>query len=136
VAGQPIDYVFLGSCTNSRLEDIEEAARIVAGRSIHPDIHFVVTPGSKQTYLAASAAGHLDRLVAAGALVTPPGCGACVGTQGTVPATGERVLSTMNRNFRGRMGNPSAEIYLSSPLVAAYTALLGRLPEVEELASS
>jgi 3-isopropylmalate/(R)-2-methylmalate dehydratase large subunit len=133
VAGQQIDYVFLGSCTNSRLEDIEEAARVVAGKAIHPDVHFVVTPGSKQTYLAASAAGYLDRLTEAGALVTPAGCGACVGTQGTVPASGERVLSTMNRNFKGRMGNPDAEIFLSSPLVAAHTALLGRLPEVKEL---
>jgi 3-isopropylmalate/(R)-2-methylmalate dehydratase large subunit len=133
VAGERIDYVFLGSCTNSRLEDIREAATVVAGRSIHPDVHFVVTPGSKQTYLEASRAGYLDILTEAGALVTPPGCGACVGTQGTVPATGERVLSTMNRNFKGRMGNPAADIYLSSPLVAAHTALRGRFPEVDEL---
>lgn len=133
VAGQPIDYVFLGSCTNSRLEDIAEAARVVRGRSIHPDVHFVVTPGSKRIYLAASSAGYLDQLTEAGALVTPPGCGSCVGTQGTVPASGERVLSTMNRNFQGRMGNPRAEILLSSPLVAAHTALLGHLPRPEEL---
>ena len=97
----------------------------MAGKSLHPDVHFVVTPGSRGVYLEASAAGYLDRLTEAGALITPPGCGACVGTQGTVPATGERVLSTMNRNFKGRMGNPGAEIFLSSPLVAAHAALLG-----------
>lgn len=135
VAGERIDYVFLGSCTNSRLEDIKEAAQVVSGRSVHPDLHFVVTPGSKQTYLAASQAGYLDVLIQAGALVTPPGCGACVGTQGIVPASGDKVLSTMNRNFKGRMGNPGAEIFLSSPLVAAYTALYGRFPRVEELTS-
>jgi len=133
IAGQEIDYVFLGSCTNSRLEDIEEAARVVAGRTIHPDVHFVVTPGSRQTYLEASAAGFLDQLTEAGALVTPAGCGSCVGTQGTVPASGERVLTTMNRNFKGRMGNPDADIFLSSPLVAAHTALRGRIPRVAEL---
>lgn len=134
VAGEPITYVFLGSCTNSRLEDIREAAEVVAGGTVHPDVNFVVTPGSKEVYLAALAEGHIETLTSAGALVTPPGCGACVGTQGIVPASGERVLSTMNRNFRGRMGNPAAEIFLASPLVAAHTALLGRFPHVCDLA--
>lgn len=135
VGGEPIDYVFLGSCTNSRLEDIREAAAVVAGRKVDPSVNFVVTPGSKQIYLAALEEGHIGALTDAGALVTPPGCGACVGTQGIVPATGERVLSTMNRNFKGRMGNPAAEIFLSSPLVAAHAALLGRFPHVGELAA-
>ncbi|GHF69832.1 3-isopropylmalate/(R)-2-methylmalate dehydratase large subunit [Amycolatopsis bartoniae] len=133
VAGQRVDYVFIGSCTNSRLEDIAEVAGVLADRPVHPDVHCVVTPGSRQTYLEASRRGYLDVLTQAGALVTPPGCGACVGTQGTVPAGGERVLSTMNRNFRGRMGNPDAEIFLSSPLVAATAAVLGRFPATKEV---
>ncbi|MEZ0090324.1 aconitase/3-isopropylmalate dehydratase large subunit family protein [Streptacidiphilus sp. EB129] len=132
-AGERIDYVFLGSCTNGRLEDIAEAARIVRDRSVHPDVHFLVTPGSSRVYAEALRLGYLETLTRAGALVTPAGCGACVGTQGTVPAAGERVLSTMNRNFRGRMGNPDADIYLSSPLVAASAALIGRIPSADEL---
>jgi 3-isopropylmalate/(R)-2-methylmalate dehydratase large subunit len=133
ISGQRIDYVFIGSCTNSRLEDIAEVARILDGRTVHSDVHVLVTPGSKQTYVEAARLGYIETLTEAGALVTPPGCGACVGTQGTVPANGDKVLSTMNRNFKGRMGNPDAEIYLSSPLVAANTALTGRIPTAAEL---
>ncbi|KOX14235.1 aconitase/3-isopropylmalate dehydratase large subunit family protein [Nocardiopsis sp. NRRL B-16309] len=133
LAGKRVDYVFIGTCTNGRLEDIAEAARVVRGREIDPTVHFVVTPGSRDTYLDAVAAGHVDTLVRAGALVTPPGCGACVGTQGSVPETGSTVLTTMNRNFKGRMGNGGADIYLSSPLVAASAALVGHFPDGEEL---
>ncbi|AZM53086.1 3-isopropylmalate dehydratase large subunit [Streptomyces sp. WAC 01529] len=132
-AGTPISYVFLGSCTNSRLEDIAEAAAVVRGHRVRQGTQFVVTPGSNDIYRAAMRAGHIDTLLEAGAVVTPAGCGACVGTQGPLPARGENVLSTMNRNFRGRMGNPEANIYLSSPLVAAVTALCGAVPGVEDL---
>ncbi|MEK9499316.1 3-isopropylmalate dehydratase large subunit [Photorhabdus sp. P32] len=133
LSGQKIDYVFIGSCTNSRLEDIAEVAAILDKHCVHQDVHCIVTLGSKRVYLEAMRRGYIEKIVSAGALVTPPGCGACVGTQGTIPAKGERVLSTMNRNFQGRMGNSEAEIYLSSPLVAANVALHGRVPLITEL---
>lgn len=131
--GQAINYVFIGSCTNSRLEDIAEAARVLAEAPVHRDVLCLVSPGSRDVYLEAMAQGHIDTLVRAGAIVTPPGCSACLGTQGSIPASGDRVLSTMNRNFLGRMGNPEAEIFLASPLVAAHTAIRGEIPAAEEL---
>jgi 3-isopropylmalate/(R)-2-methylmalate dehydratase large subunit len=133
VAGTPIDYVFLGSCTNSRLEDIAQAAALVSGRRVSSRTQFVVTPGSRSIYQAAMRAGYIDTLLDAGAVVTPPGCGTCVGTQGPLPARGDNVLSTMNRNFQGRMGNAEASIYLSSPVVAAATALMGAIPSMGDL---
>lgn len=132
-AGQPIDYVFVGTCTNGRLEDLREVARVVKGRQIAPGVHCVVTPASRTVYQQAMHEGIIDALMSAGAIVTPPGCGACVGTQGTIPADGDAVFSTMNRNFRGRMGNPKADIWLGSPLVAAHVALTGRIPRLEDL---
>ncbi|MCX4789030.1 aconitase family protein [Streptomyces sp. NBC_01221] len=132
-AGTPIDYVFLGSCTNSRLEDIAQAAATVKGHQVSTRTQFVITPGSMGVYREAMHAGYIDTLIDAGAVVTPPGCGTCVGTQGPLPARGDNVLSTMNRNFRGRMGNAEANIYLSSPAVAAATALLGAIPTVKEI---
>jgi 3-isopropylmalate/(R)-2-methylmalate dehydratase large subunit len=132
-AGQPIDYVFIGSCTNGRVDDLAEAAAIFRDRAVARNVHCVVTPGSLNVYREALSSGVIDRLVAAGAIVTPPGCGACVGTQGTVPASGDRVLSTSARNFRGRMGSRTARIWLSSPAVAASTALLGHIPNPEEM---
>lgn len=133
VAGTKIDYVFLGSCTNSRFEDIAEAAAVVSGEQVRPRTQFVVTPGSLDVYRRALAAGHIQTLLDAGAVVTPPGCGACVGTQGPIPARGDNILSTMNRNFRGRMGNPESNIYLSSPAIAATTALIGAIPDLDEV---
>lgn len=132
-AGQEIDYVFVGSCANSRLEDLRELAAVLAENPVHDDVHCVVTPGSREVMLSALSEGLIETITRAGAVVAPPGCGACVGTQGTVPASGDRVLSTMNRNFKGRMGNSEAQIWLSSPLVAATTAVLGRIPKPEEL---
>jgi 3-isopropylmalate/(R)-2-methylmalate dehydratase large subunit len=131
--GLPINYVFVGSCTNSRLEDIAETAAVLHGQKVHPNVHMLVTPGSKRIYLEALNRGYIESLVMAGAIVTPPGCGACLGTQGSIPATGDRVLSTMNRNFLGRMGNREAEIYLASPLVAARAAIEGRIPSSSDL---
>ena len=127
-AGEPVNYVFIGSCTNSRLEDIAEAARIMDGRTVHPNVHVLVTPGSKAVLLEAMALGYVETLTRAGAIVTPPGCGSCLGTQGSVPARGDRVLTTMNRNFLGRMGNAEADIFLASPVVAAHAALSGAIP--------
>lgn len=132
-AGQPLQYVFVGTCTNGRLEDIAAVAAVVEGRRLHDSVHLVVTPGSRQIYLDCLRLGYLETLVRAGAVVSPPGCGACVGTQGTIPADGDHVLTTMNRNFKGRMGNPNAKIWLASPSVAAHAALLGRIPRTSEL---
>lgn len=126
--GVKFDYIFIGSCTNSRLEDIKEVAEVVEGKVIHPDVHCLLTPGSKSVYLHAIEAGYIDTLIRSGIIVTPPGCGACVGTQGTIPADGEKVLSTMNRNFKGRMGNGNADIFLCSPRTAAMVALNGTVP--------
>lgn len=134
-AGTPIDYVFVGSCANSRLEDICMVVDTLAGRKVHPDVHMVVTPGSRAIYLSAVRDGLVEALINAGALVTPPGCGSCVGTQGTIPSDEDRVLSTMNRNFIGRMGNPLARIWLSSPRIAAETAVQGRIPRLADLKS-
>lgn len=131
--GQRIDYVFVGSCTNSRLEDIAEVAGILDGHQVHPTVHCLVTPGSQHVYLEALERGYIEAIIRSGAIVTPPGCGSCLGTQGSIPASGDRILSTMNRNFLGRMGNPESEIYLSSPLVAAHTAIQGQIPTVKEL---
>lgn len=127
-AGEPVNYVFIGSCTNSRLEDIAEAARVMDGRTVHPGVHVLVTPGSRSVLLEAMALGYVETLTRAGAIVTPPGCGSCLGTQGSVPARGDRVLTTMNRNFLGRMGNAEADIFLASPVVAAHAALSGHIP--------
>jgi 3-isopropylmalate/(R)-2-methylmalate dehydratase large subunit len=132
-AGQEIDYVFFGSCANARLEDMCEFAEILTRAPVHPRVHCVVTPGSQSVYLAALRSGVVERITQAGGLLMPPGCGPCVGTQGTIPASGDRVLSTMNRNFRGRMGNADAKIWLASPLVAAYTAIMGRIPGTADL---
>lgn len=123
-----VNYVFIGSCTNSRIEDLREIADILRDRQVRVGVQMVVTPGSLGVFLQASAEGVIEVLVRAGAVVTPPGCGACVGTQGPLPARGDVVLSTMNRNFQGRMGNPDAEIYLASPLVAATAAITGFIP--------
>lgn len=132
-SGISINYVFVGTCTNSRLEDIAEVAEVLDGGRVHQDVHMLVTPGSRAVYLEAMRLGYIEKLATAGAIITPPGCSACLGTQGSIPASGDRVLSTMNRNFLGRMGNKEAEIYLSSPLVAARTAIEGRIPTVDDL---
>ncbi|MDF5723205.1 MAG: aconitase/3-isopropylmalate dehydratase large subunit family protein [Rhizonema sp. PD37] len=131
--GQKINYVFIGSCTNSRLEDIAEVARVLAEEKVHPKVHCLVTPGSEAIYLEALHLGYIETIMRAGGIITPPGCGACLGTQGTIPATGDRVLSTMNRNFLGRMGNPKADIWLASPLIAAHTAIRGEIPGTGDL---
>ena len=131
--GEKVDYVFIGSCTNSYLEDIAEVAAVFENALVHSDVYCLVTPGSKRIYRDAMRLGYIDTLLRAGAVVTPPGCSACLGTQGSIPASGDRVLTTMNRNFLGRMGNPEAEISLSSPLVAAHAAICGEFPNPDNL---
>jgi len=127
--GVKIDQVSISSCTNARLEDLHVAARILAGKTVHPGTRLVVTPASREIYLDAMADGTLRTLVEAGATINPPGCGPCVGVHQGVLADGEACLATHNRNFRGRMGNPAGFIYLASPATAAATALAGEIAD-------
>ena len=123
--GVPIHQVYLGACTNARAEDIATFADIVRGEARARNTRVIVTPASKEAYRQALAAGHLQTLVDFGAMINSPGCGACPGVHGGVPGDGENVLSTQNRNYTGRMGNPSSFVYLGSPATAAATALYG-----------
>jgi len=125
VAGTPIQQGFLGTCTNGRLEDLGIAAGILQGRKVHPDVRFIVAPASRQILLDAIAAGYIQTLVEAGAALVTPGCGPCVGTHNGVPSDGENVISTANRNFKGRMGNGNAFVYLGSPATVAASVIEG-----------
>lgn len=129
VAGTPIQQGYLGTCTNGRLEDLALAAGILAGRTVHPKVRFIVAPASRQIYLDAMREGYIQTLVEAGAAVVTPGCGPCVGTHNGVPSDGENVISTANRNFRGRMGNSSAFVYLGSPATVAASVIEGVLTD-------
>ncbi|MEM2977734.1 MAG: 3-isopropylmalate dehydratase large subunit [Candidatus Hadarchaeales archaeon] len=133
VEGKEIDQAFLGSCTNGRTEDLIEAARILKGRKIHPRVRMLVVPSSRETYLEALRLGVIERLVKAGATLGPPGCGACMGSYIGMLAPGEVCVSSSNRNFRGRMGSPEAEIYLASPATVAASALRGKLTDPREV---
>jgi 3-isopropylmalate/(R)-2-methylmalate dehydratase large subunit len=130
----PIQQAFIGTCTNSRLEDLRAAAAVLRGRRIHPGVRLIVTPGSRGVYLEAIREGLVETFIEFGGVVTPPGCGPCVGTHLGIPADGELVVSTANRNFRGRMGNREASIVLGSPETVAASAVLGRVATKEELA--
>jgi len=132
-SGLRVDQVFVGSCTNGKFDDIEQVSAILKGQQIHPKTSLVVTPASRDIFLRCLEAGYVETIMRAGGLFTPAGCGSCLGTQGPIPATGSRVLTTMNRNFQGRMGNRDAEIFLSSPMVAAWTAIKGEIPTLEDL---
>ena len=129
VAGLPIDQVYIGTCTNARYEDLVIAASILEGKKIYPFTRVIVTPASAKIYRKALKNGLIDILMEAGCIVTGTGCGACIGRHGGILAPGERALTTMNRNFIGRMGSPEAEIYLASPATAAATALTGRIAD-------
>jgi len=134
VAGTRVNMVFLGTCTNGRYEDMRIAADILRGRQVAPDVRFVVTPASRIELARAAADGTLGELLAAGAALTTPGCGACMGRhQGTL-GDGDVCLSTGNRNFKGRMGAPTSQIYLGSPAVAAATALTGYITDPRQVA--
>ena len=124
-AGKPIDQAFLGTCTGGRAEDLAVAARILAGKHIHPRTRLLVVPASKAVFLEAMAKGHVQALVEAGATFVTPGCAACLGTHEGLLAAGERCVSTSNRNFPGRMGHGKAEIFLASPATVAASALEG-----------
>lgn len=129
VAGTPLDQVFIGTCTNGRLDDLAIAASVLRGRTVHPDTRLVVTPASREVYLEALRHGYIASLVEAGAQVTNAGCGPCIGRHQGVLAARERALTTQNRNFKGRMGDASSELYLGSPATAAASALEGRIAD-------
>ncbi len=122
-----IDQVVIGSCTNGRLEDLEMAAGILKGKSVHRQVRCIVIPGSKQVYLDAISGGLIEIFIRAGAVVSTPTCGPCLGGHMGIRAAGECCLSTTNRNFVGRMGSPKSEVYLSNPAVAAASAVAGRI---------
>ena len=128
-----IDQVVIGSCTNGRLEDLKNAADILKGHQVHKDVRCIVIPGSQQVYLDAMKLGYVEIFVNAGAAVSTPTCGPCMGGHMGILAAGERCVSTTNRNFRGRMGHVDSEVYLAGPHVAAASAILGRIATPEEV---
>jgi 3-isopropylmalate/(R)-2-methylmalate dehydratase large subunit len=125
VAGKPVQQVVIGSCTNGRLDDLAEAAAIVRGRHVAAGTRMLVFPASGKIWAEALKLGYLSDFMAAGAVVMNAGCGPCLGVHEGALGDGETAISTTNRNFKGRMGNPGAEVYLASPAVAAASALTG-----------
>lgn len=122
-----IDQVVIGSCTNGRIEDLEIAANILKGKKVHPEIRVIIFPGTQQIYLEAMRKGFIESFIEAGAIVSTPTCGPCLGGHMGILASGEKAVATTNRNFVGRMGHPESEVYLASPAVAAASALKGRI---------
>jgi 3-isopropylmalate/(R)-2-methylmalate dehydratase large subunit len=128
-----IDQSVIGSCTNGRLEDLRIAAKILEGKKVHPYVRCIVLPGTQQIYLDAMKEGLVEIFINAGAAVSTPTCGPCLGGHMGVLAAGERAISTTNRNFVGRMGSPKSEVYLSNPAVAAASAIAGRIVSPDEI---
>lgn len=131
--GISIDQVVIGSCTNGRWEDLVTAAEILKNKKIHAQVRTIVIPGTREIYLQAVKEGLAEIFVEAGAVVSTPTCGPCLGGYMGILAKGERAVSTTNRNFVGRMGHPESEVYLASPAVAAASAILGRIASPEEV---
>jgi 3-isopropylmalate/(R)-2-methylmalate dehydratase large subunit len=127
--GVRINQAFLGTCTNARLDDFKIAAAILKGRKAAGGVKFIIAPSSRSIFLEALRGGLVDTFIKAGAVIVAPGCGPCVGTHNGIPADGEIVISTANRNFLGRMGNPKAFIYLASPATVAASAIKGRIAD-------
>ncbi|MFA7077102.1 MAG: 3-isopropylmalate dehydratase large subunit [Syntrophomonas sp.] len=122
-----LDQVVIGSCTNGRIEDLEAAASILKGHKVHPEIRVIILPGTQAIYLEALRRGFVETFIEAGAVVSTPTCGPCLGGHMGILAKGEKALATTNRNFVGRMGHPESEVYLCNPAVAAASAIKGRI---------
>ena len=129
----PIDQVVIGSCTNGWLDDLRGAARVLQGRKVAPGVRLIILPGSPLIYKTAMREGILETFLEAGGVIGPPCCGPCLGGHMGILAAGERAVSTTNRNFIGRMGHPESEVYLANPLVAAASAVLGKIGGPDEL---
>lgn len=136
VKGTKIQQGFIGTCTNGRIEDLREAAKVLNGKKIAPDFQLLVTPASQEIYLQAIEEGVITQLVKAGANILTSSCGPCLGTGQGIPADGMTVMSTSNRNFLGRMGNKAASIYLASPANVAYSAIKGEIADSREIDSN
>jgi len=128
-----INQALIGSCTNGRIEDLRLTARILKRRKVHPRVRCIIIPGSQQVYLDALTEGLIEIFIRAGAVVSTPTCGPCLGGHMGILADGERCISTTNRNFVGRMGSPKSEVYLSNPAIAAASAVLGRIASPGEV---
>jgi 3-isopropylmalate/(R)-2-methylmalate dehydratase large subunit len=127
IAGEKIHQAFIGSCANGTLDDLAEAARVLKGRKVAAGVRLIVTPNTQRVYSAALKAGYIDTLVDAGAVVTPATCGACFGGHMGVLGPGETCITASTRNFKGRMGDPSARIYMASPATVAASAIAGHI---------
>ncbi len=128
-----INQAVIGSCTNGRLSDIKATAEILKGRKVHKDVRLIVFPATQEIYLEALRNGYLETIIEAGGAVSTPTCGPCLGGHAGVLAAGERAISTTNRNFVGRMGHVESEVYLSSPYIAAASAVTGKISSPDEL---
>ena len=128
-----IDQSVIGSCTNGRLSDLKIAADILKGHKVHPDVRLIVFPGTQQIYLDAMEKGYIRTIIEAGGAVSTPTCGPCLGGHAGILAAGERAISTTNRNFVGRMGHVDSEVYLSSPAIAAASAITGKISSPDDI---
>jgi 3-isopropylmalate/(R)-2-methylmalate dehydratase large subunit len=135
LAGQPVDQVYVGNCANGTITDLRQVAEILRGRTIAPQVRMIVVPATQQIWRAALAEGLLEIIAAAGAVISPPTCGACFGGHMGILAAGETAIATINRNFRGRMGHPDSQVFLANAWVAAAAAITGKITAPQALST-